>query len=216
MKTDAQLRADVLAELEWDPSVPTNQVGVTVKDGIVTLTGHLDNFAQEAEIERAVRRVSGVRALAVEMDVRLDPSHQRSDTEIAAAAQTALEWHTQIPLDRLQIQVERGWVTLRGEVDWDYQRSAVEASVRALRGVTGLSNQIQLKPQKAPADVVNRIREALLRHAEHQAKHIEVLKDGSTLTLRGQVHSWNERTAVQGAAWSAPGIERVVNELRVG
>jgi osmotically-inducible protein OsmY len=216
MKTDAQLRADVLAELEWDPSVPTNQVGVTVKDGIVTLTGHLDNFAQEAEIERAVRRVSGVRALAVEMDVRLDPSHQRSDTEIAAAAQTALEWHTQIPLDRLQIQVERGWVTLRGEVDWDYQRSAVEASVRALRGVTGLSNQIQLKPQKAPADVVHRIREALLRHAEHQAKHIEVLKDGSTLTLRGQVHSWNERTAVQGAAWSAPGIERVVNELRVG
>ena len=216
MKTDAQLRADVLAELEWDPAVPSNQVGVTVKDGIVTLTGHLENFAQEAEVERAVRRVAGVRALAVERDVRLDPTHQRSDTEIAAAAQTALEWHTQIPLERLQIQVERGWITLAGEVDWDYQRSAVEATLRSLRGVTGISNQIQLKPQKAPSDVVQRIQDALVRHAQHLAKHIEVLQEGSTLTLRGHVHSWNERTAAQGAAWSAPGIKRVVNELKVG
>jgi osmotically-inducible protein OsmY len=216
MKTDAQLRADVLAELEWDPAIAAHQVGVSVKNGVVTLTGHLENFGQETEIERAVRRVAGVRALAVEMDVRLDPSHRRNDTEIAAAAQSALEWHSQVPLERLQIEVARGWVTLRGEVDWDYQRSAVESSVRALRGVTGVSNQILLKPQKAPPDVLDRIKGALVRHAEHEAKHIEVLMSGSTLTLRGQVHSWNERTAVQGAAWSAPGVQKVVNELRVG
>jgi osmotically-inducible protein OsmY len=214
-KTDAQLRADVLAELEWDPAVRAHEVGVAVKDGVVTLTGHLENFAQEAEVERVVRHVSGVRALAVEMDVKLDPSHRRNDTDIAAAAQHALEWHTLVPVQTVQVEVEKGWVTLRGEVDWDYQRSAVEASIRALRGVVGVSNQIQLKPRRAPADLVERLRGALLRHAEHEAKHIEVLMDGSTVTLRGQVHSWNERTALQGAAWSAPGVLRVVNELTV-
>jgi osmotically-inducible protein OsmY len=216
LKTDAQLRADVMAELEWDPAIRAHEVGVAVKEGVVTLTGHLENFAQEAEIERVVRRVAGVRALAIEMDVRLDPAHRRSDTDVAAAAQRALEWHTQIPMDRIQLEVARGWVTLRGEVEWEYQRRAVESAIRTLRGVVGVSNQIHLKARLAPPDLVERLRGALLRHAEHEAKHVEILQEGSTVILRGKVHSWNERVALQGAAWSAPGVEKVINELTVG
>ncbi len=215
MKTDAQLKKDVSAELEWDPSINASQVGVAVKEGVVTLTGHLDTFAEKHAIERAAQRVRGVKAVAVELDVKLEPGHKRSDSEIAAAAEAALAWHALVPAERIQIRVERGWVTLQGEVDWDYQRRQADKAVRPLVGVVGVSNAIVLKTGSTPADVAQRIRDALTRHAEHEAKHIEVIVDGATVTLRGDVDSWGERAAASGAAWSARGVSSVVNELRV-
>lgn len=215
MKTDAQLKDDVSAELEWDPSINASQVGVAVKDGVVTLTGHLDTYAEKHAVERAVQRVQGVQAIAVELDVKLDPGHRRSDSEIAAAAKSAFKWHAQIPLDRIQVQVEKGWVTLSGEVEWEYQRREAEKAVRPLTGVVGVSNSIQIKPRVTPSNLAQRIREALARHAEHEAKHIAVDVEGGVVTLRGSVDSWAERSAAAGATWSAPGVSKVVNEIRV-
>lgn len=216
MKTDAQLKKDVSAELDWDPSINATQIGVAVKDGVVTLAGHLDTYAEKHAIERAVQRVQGVKAFAVEVDVKLAPGHQRSDSEIAAAAESALKWHSLVPEDRLQVKVEKGWVTLKGEVDWEYQRRNAEKAIRPLTGVVGVSSAITLKPTTSATNVADRIREALTRHAEHEAKHIEVVVSGSSVTLRGKVDSWPERTAAYGAAWSAPGVLSVVNELKVG
>jgi osmotically-inducible protein OsmY len=216
MKTDAQLKADVVSELQWDPAINAAHVGVAAKDGIVTLTGHLDTFVEKYAIERAAQRVEGVRAVAVELDVKIAPSHKRNDSEIAEAAEKAFSWNVMIPDDRIRVKVERGWVTLSGDVEWEYQRSSAEAAVRALIGVVGVSNAIVLKPTVAQANVSHRIRDALARHAEREARNIEVIVSGSTVTLRGRVDSWAERAAAQGAAWSAPGIVLVVNDLTIG
>lgn len=215
MKTDAQLKKDVLDELEWDPSINATQVGVAVKDGVVTLAGHLETFAEKYAVERAVQRVSGVKAMAVELDVKLEPGHKRNDSEIAAAAELAFQWHALIPADRIQVKVEKGWLTLKGEVDWEYQRQNAEKAVRPLTGVVGVSNAITLKASTTPENVSSRIRDALARHAEHEARHIEVIVNGSVVTLRGHVDSWSERKAAYGAAWSAPGVLTVVNEITV-
>ena len=215
MKTDAQLKMDITSELEWDPSINATNVGVAVKEGVVTLSGHLDTYAEKHAIERAVQRVEGVQALAVELDVKLDPGHKRSDSDIAAAAESALQWHALVPEDRVRVKVEKGWVTLTGEVDWEFQRASAEKAVRALTGVVGLSNGITLKVKTTPANISTRIRDALARQAEREAKDIEVSVSGSVVTLSGKVHSWAERTAAQGAAWSAPGITQVVNRLSV-
>lgn len=215
MKSDTQIRDDVLAELRWDPAVNPTDVGVIVKDGNVTLTGHLSSFAQKYAAERAVQRVIGVRGVAVELDVRLPSSHQRTDAEIAAAVERAIEWHTLIPTDKVHPKVEKGWVTLSGEAEWDYQRRAAEGAVRNLLGVTGVTNLITVKP-RVKADIVEgRIREALERQANREAKKIEVGVAGTAVTLRGKVHSLAERHAAQGAAWSAPGVTRVINDILV-
>ncbi len=215
MKSDAQLKRDITSELEWDPSVNATNVGVAVKEGVVTLTGHLETYAEKHAIERAVQRVEGVQALAVELDVKLDPGHQRSDSDIAAAAESALQWHALVPDDRVRVKVEKGWVTLSGEVDWEFQRASAEKAVRPLTGVVGLSNAITLKVKTTPGNISTRISDALARQAEREAKGIEVKVSGSVVTLSGKVHSWAERTAAQGAAWSAPGITQVVNRLSV-
>jgi osmotically-inducible protein OsmY len=215
MKSDAQLKKDVEAELDWDPTFDAAHVGVSVKDGVVALSGHLDSYAEKLAAERAAQRVEGVKALAVDIDVRLAPGHQRGDAEIAAAAETALKWHTLVPEDRVKVLVEKGWITLSGEVDWEYQRNHAAKAVRALTGVTGVTNMIALKPQVTPANITHRIQAALQRQAEREAQHIEVVVSGHTVTLKGQVHSWAERNAAQGAAWSAPGITSVINQLRV-
>lgn len=215
MKTDAQLKKDVMSELEWDPAVNATNVGIAVKDGIVTLTGHLDTYAEKYAIERALQRVGGVQAIAVELDVKLAPDHKRSDSEIAAAAESTFKWHSMIPIDRVQVKVEKGWVTLKGELDWEYQRASAAQAVRALTGVIGVTNSIALKPKTTPADIGTRIRDALTRHAQTEAKGIEINVSGSTVTLRGKVHSWVERSEAQAAVWAAPGISNVVNEIKV-
>lgn len=215
MKTDAQLKEDVGDELEWEPSVNAAQVGVAVKDGVVTLSGHLDSYAEKHAIERVVQRVHGVKAIALEVDVKLDPGHQRSDSEVAAAAESALKWHSLVPVDRIQVKVEKGWVTLTGEVDWDYQRQSAEKTLRNLTGVVGLSNAISLKTAPVPLNIADRIREAFRRHAEREARHIDVDVFGGVVTLRGKVDSWAQRKAAFGAAWSAPGVTGVVNDLQI-
>ena len=214
-KTDAQLKQDVVNELEWDPAIDATHIGVAVDKGVVILTGHLHTFAAKHAVEQAVKRVAGVRAYALELDVQLDPKHQRGDAAIAAAIETAFRWHAQIPEDRIQVKVEKGWVTLTGEVDWDYQRHNAELVVRPLTGVVGVVNDITIRQRTAPEFVARRIRDALARYADEEWRGIEVKVDGSTVTLLGQVNSWAERSAVQGAAWAAPGIMQVVNELQV-
>lgn len=216
MKTDAQLKMDVESELDWDPAINAANVGVAVKAGIVSLTGHIDTYAEKHAIERAVQRVAGVKACAVELDVKLAPGHVRSDADIAAMANSALQWHALIPDGRVHVKVEKGWVTLSGTLDWDYQRISAEKAIRPLIGVIGISNAITLKPRITPGNISSRIRDALTRHADREARNIEVKIKDSTVTLQGQVDSWPERAAVQGAAWSAPGISSVVNEIKVG
>ena len=215
MKTDAQLRKDVEAELEWDSSIDAAHVGVAAQDGVVTLTGHLATFAEKVAVERAAKRVAGVRGLAVELDVKLEPHHRVSDAEIAAAVQTAFKWHALIPEDRIHFTVEKGWVTLTGLVDWEHQRHNAEVAVRPLTGVVGVVNKIRLREREAPDYVAHRIHEALARYADDEATHIEVLVEGGSATLRGTVNSWAEHAIVQHAAWSAPGVLRVFNELKV-
>jgi osmotically-inducible protein OsmY len=216
MRTDADLKRDVTAELAWDPSVDSTAIGVAVKDGVVTLTGHIDTFAQKHAAARAVRRVTGVKAIALELDVTLAPSHQRSDTDIAISAEHALKWNTLVPADTIRLDVDHGWVTLRGEVDWDFQRRSVEKAIRPLMGVVGISNEITLRIRPLAANVSRRIEEALMRQAVREAKHIQVSVEGTTVKLTGKVHSWQERDAAQGVAWTAPGVRAVINELTVG
>jgi osmotically-inducible protein OsmY len=216
VKTDSQLKRDVMDELAWDPAVSANAIGVAVKDGVVTLSGHLDTFAEKVAVQRAVRRVTGVRAMAIELDVKLAPQHQRSDTEIAAAAEHALRWNIVVPADRVRATVEQGWVQLTGEVDWDYQRQAAYKSVRSLTGVVGVSNEITLRQRTTPADLAHRIEDALKRQALREAHRVQVTVENGTVTLKGSVHSWQERDAAQGAAWSAPGVRDVVNQLTLG
>lgn len=216
MKTDADLKRDVTDELAWDPAVDSTAVGVAVKDGVVTLTGHIDTFAQKHAVARAVRRVTGVKAIAIELDVKLAPGHQRSDTEIAQSAEHALKWNTLVPVDKVRLVVDHGWVTLRGEVDWEFQRRTIEKAIRPLMGVVGLSNEITLRVRPVAANVSQRIEQALTRQAIREAKHIHVGVDGTTVKLTGTVHSWQERDAAQGVAWTAPGVRAVINELNVG
>lgn len=216
MKTDSEIKKDVLAELEWDPEINAANVGVAVKDGVITVSGHLDTYSEKFSIERALRRVDGVRAIAMEVDVVLSPEHRRSDSEIATAAAQALKWQARLPDGRLRVSVEHGWVHLSGEVDWEFQRRAAEKAVRPLTGVVGVSNEVTLASKAMPADLSQRISQALQRQALREAKRVEVAVDGTKVTLRGQVHSWQERDAVQGAVWAAPGVRTVVNELHVG
>ncbi|MFM2036553.1 MAG: hypothetical protein RL459_1818 [Pseudomonadota bacterium] len=215
MKTDTQLRDDVMAELNWDPAVKASDIGVIAKDGVVTLTGHLNSYAEKYAVERAVQRVSGVKALAIEMKVQLAAAYERTDTDIALAAERALQWNVLVPDDKVRPMVERGWITLSGEVAWDYQRSAAEKAVRDLLGVVGVTNLVKVVPQVTADDVKKSIHDALVRQADRESKSVEISVDGSKVTLKGKVHSWAERTAAQGAAWSAPGVATVINNLVV-
>ena len=216
MKTDADLKTDVTAELAWDPEVKSTAIGVAVKDGVVTLSGHLENFADKHAAARALRRVAGVKAIALELDVKLSSDHHRNDTDIAASAGEALKWNTLVPKESIRLTVDHGWVTLQGAVEWDYQRRSVEKAIRPMMGVVGISNEITLRVGPKVTDLSRKIEQALTRQATREAKHIKVSVDGTTVTLSGTVHSWQERNAAQGVAWSAPGAQSVVNDLQVG
>ena len=216
VKTDADLKRDVAAELAWDPAVKSTAIGVAVRDGVVTLTGHIDTFAEKHAASRAVRRVAGVKAIALELDVKIAPGHQRNDTEIAESIEQALKWSTVVPLDSIRVTVDHGWVTLQGDVEWDYQRRNVEKAVRPLMGVVGISNEIVVRAKPTLADLKRKIEDALTRQALREAQHVAVAIEGGTVKLTGKVHSWQERDVVQGVAWSAPGVSTVVNDLQIG
>ena len=189
---------------------------MAVRDGVVTLSGPLETVAEQYAANRAWERVAGVKAIALELDVKLSFDHKRSDTDIAVSAEQALKWSTLLPVEAIRLTVDHGSVTLQGEVEWDYQRRSAEKAIRPLMGVVGISNEITLRVRPRATDLSRKIQEALTRQALREAKHIQVDVDGTTVKLSGTVHSWQERAAAQGVAWAAPGVDAVVNELRVG
>lgn len=215
MKTDTQIKMDVEAELEWDPAINAAAVAVTVRAGIVTLGGHLASLSEKVAAEAAAQRVSGVRGVAVEIEVDLPGSSVRSDAEIAAAATEALAWHNLVPGDQIKVLVEKGHILMTGEVEWRYQRTAAEEAVRHLCGVRGVTNSIQIVHSATPTNVQAKIESALKRsaHVEAQAIKVEV-KDGNVV-LEGRVPSAAIRKIVADAAWAAPGVRSVVEHLDI-
>ena len=215
MKTDSQIQEDVLAELKWEPAVHAAGVGVEVKDGIVTLAGHVESYAEKIDAEHAAQRVSGVKALAVEIDVRLPGSSRRTDGEIADAAQSALQWTTVLPKNKVKVTVEKGWVTLGGEVDWQYQRQSAVQAVHRLTGVVAVSDHTVVKPKVSVSAVKSDIEAALERRAHTDARAISVSVDGSDVTLAGEVHSWSERDLAINSAWGTPGVYNVIDNIEL-
>ncbi len=219
MPDDPTLQATVMAELEWEPSLDAAHVGVTAKDGVVTLSGFVDNYVAKSAAERAAARVQGVKAIAEEIEVRLPNHQQHADDEIAERAVRILNWDIEVPHDRVNVKVEHGVVTLTGDVTYHFQRAAAESAVRRLGGTRGVINLIRLVPPAglptAPDLVQQRIETALRRNAEVEASRIDVGVDDGKVTLRGQVRTWFERSVAEHAAWGAPGVTEVKNELRV-
>jgi osmotically-inducible protein OsmY len=215
MKTDTQLQHDVLAELEWEPSIEASKIGVTAKDGVVTLTGSVASYANKMTAERVAKRVYGVKAVADDVEVKIPGSSQRGDPDIAAAALNALKWDTTVPEDRIKVTVSNGWITLEGQVDWWYQKGTAERAVRNLTGVTGLNSQVTVKSRVKPGDVKNKIEAAFKRSAELDARRVGVDAREGKVILHGNVHSWTERDEAEQAAWAAPGVSQVENRLTV-
>lgn len=218
VRTDEQIQRDVLAELRWDARVQPNEVAVAAQDGIVTLAGFVDNYVKRWAAERASQRVRGVVAVANDIEIRPPAaSAEPSDPDIAAAAAQVLEWNALVPAEQIEVTVAAGRVLLRGEVEWEYERRESENAVRGLAGVRGVTNSIAVRPRQRidPEDLENRIVQALLRSAETDAERIMVERDGDTVILRGAVRSWPERRDAERAAWSAPGVRSVENDIRI-
>ncbi len=213
MKTDSQLQQDVNAELKWEPSVHAARIGVEVKDGVVTLAGEVESYSEKWSAERAAQRVAGVKAMTTELTVHLTSLSRRTDADIAEAVENVLEWTSSLPAGAIQVMVEAGWVTLSGDVDWQYQRQAAADSVRHLMGVTGVSDQISIKPSVTATAVKSDIEAALKRTSISDAEKISVAVSGSDVTLSGTVHSWDERDTATNSAWGMPGVRNVVDKM---
>ena len=212
--SELQLRQDVVDELEYEPSVDAAHIGVAVDKGVVTLTGHVASYAEKQAAIAAVRRVKGVRAIAEEIEVLYALDKKTSDDEIAQRAIDILGWDMMVPSDSIQVMVHNGWVTLTGNVDWHYQKKQAEEDVRKLSGVRGVTNTIEIKPSVQAEDVKRKIEEALKRHAEIEASAIRVtVRERNKVLLEGKVGSWDERNAVENAAWSAPGVKSVEDRM---
>jgi len=214
MQSDTALQTSVLDELRWEPGVDSTEIGVTVKDGVVTLQGTVDSYAEKWAAEKAVKRLTGVKALAEELKVKLPGDSARTDADIARAAENALEWNVSVP-DGIKVTVEDGFVTLEGQVDWQYQKWAAGDAVNYLLGVKGLTNLITVNPTVAPTDVKAKIEAAIKRNAILDAQEIKVQADGGKVTLTGNVSSWAERDEAETAAWSAPGVNEVKDLIAV-
>jgi osmotically-inducible protein OsmY len=215
MKTNMQLRRDVMEELQYDPSVDAAAIGVIAKDGVVTLSGTVKSYAEKWAASRAAERVSGVKGVADEMEVRLPDIHLRTDQDIARAAVNALEWDVMVPTERVKVKVEHGFVTLEGTVDYKYQEIASVDAIRNLAGVKGITNLIRVKALVTASGVKTKIEGAFRRAAELDAQRIKVDVSDSKVTLHGTVHSWAERSEAERAAWSAPGVTQVEDDLIV-
>jgi osmotically-inducible protein OsmY len=215
MSEDSKLQQAVLEELSWEPSVTAAHIGVSANAGVVTLTGHVDNYAAKSAAENAVRRVKGVRGVAEEMEVHLPMDTQRGDAAIAAAAIERLSWNVSVPRDAITVSVEKGWVALSGEVDWWYQKDAAEQDVRRLWGVVGVSNQVTIKPRVDTGGLSDDITHALHRSWFFDPDNVKVTAKGGRVKLTGTVRSWQERQTAASTAWAAPGAISVENDLAV-
>ena len=211
--TDQEIQKDVFAELKWDAQVQPNEIGISVKDGVVTLTGWVDSYLKKWSAEEAAHRVSGVKAVANDIEIKL--STERTDADIAATAVNALEWDAFVPSDKIQVTVSRGWITLKGDVEWQYQKEDAERVVRRLSGVKGITNLISVKPRITPSELKRKIEDALVRHAEVDADRISVEVHGNKAILNGTVRSWAEKEEAARAAWSAPGILSIDNRITI-
>ncbi len=212
-RTDEEIQRDVLEELKWDTRVRPNEIGVAVKDGVVTLTGWVDSYLKKMAAEEAAHRVRGVKAVVNDIEVRLPSSAERTDEDLAKAALNALQWEAGVPADKLEVTVSHGWVTLKGEVEYGYQKREAERAVERLSGVRGVINLIQVKPRLSPTDLKQKIEQALVRNAELDAKRITVEVQGSKVILYGTVRSYAEKKAAEEAAWAAPGVSEVENHI---
>jgi osmotically-inducible protein OsmY len=215
MKTASQLQHDVLEELRWEPGLKEGEIGVSVHEGVVTLTGHVETLTELNRAERAVKRVSGVRGVANDLVVMLPSGIARDDTDIAEAALHALKWTSVVPEERIQVTVRNGFLTLEGEVEWFHQKEAALRAVHDLTGVKGVTNLISVTPRPTTELVKDRIEAAFSRSAEIDAEQVRVEVRGTRVILRGTVNSWNEYEQAEWAAWSLPGIMTVMNELTV-
>jgi len=215
MMSDKALRQDILDGLEFEPSIDAAHIGVAVADGVVTLTGYVGSYAEKTMAEHVVRRVKGVRAIAEEIEVRFPARKKTADDEIAKRALAIIAWDTTVPNEELQVKVQHGWITLSGEVEWHFQRTAAEYAVRKLSGVVGVTNLISVRPQIDAEDVKQRIENALKRSAEIEADTIRIAVTGSKVTLEGKVNAWHEREVAERAAWAAPGVSAVEDRLTV-
>jgi osmotically-inducible protein OsmY len=215
--TDEQIQQDVLRELKYEASLQPNEIGVAVKDAVVTLTGWVDSYLKRWAAEEAAHRVQGVKAVANDIEVRLPTSSERTDADIASAVVRALEWDAFVPVDKIDVTVSKGWVTLKGEVEWGFQRADAERVVRRITGVRGVSDLITVRPKTKPSpdEMKRKIEEALVRTAEMDAKRITVEVLGDKVVLSGTVRSWAEKQDAERAAWSAPGVATVENRITV-
>lgn len=213
MRSDADIKRDVEEELRFDPHVNPTDIAVAVKNGVVALTGFVHSYGEKYEAERVVKRVAGVVGVANDLEVRLPAVDERPDPEIARDAVSAIKEHLPVSSERIKVVVKNGWITLEGETEWNYQRQTAESAVRWIKGVRGVSNQIQVKPRVAPTDIKRKIEEAFRRSAEIDASRVTVEASGSEIVLKGTVRSWAERQEAERAAWAAPGVTKVDNRL---